>query len=512
MAVLSENLGRTALYWRERPVSAGEFVESVDGATRRLRGLGAGAGSVVGILVAPNSPEMFYVRYAAHRLGAAVCHLRTINPGSSEQPLSVPAQLRILDSTAASVLYTDEENADRARELAALRPGRFALAGSEEAAGFEGEGLDATGTSADGSQEPAAWDPQTLAVIAFTSGSTGLPKGIRQSGRSWQSIVEATTTAVTEPAARMLVTTPLSHTVGPMADAVLVRGGTVHLHEEADAERILRAVAEHRITRTLVATPQLYRLLDHPLIDATDLSSLRQLIYTGCAAAPARIAEAVRVFGPALVQGYGTTESGRITLLNPVEHQEERLRSTVGRPFPEVELTVCDPESGRELPVGATGEVWLRSPHMMDGYWQDPELTAKVLRDGWYRTGDLGQLDAEGYLRLFDRIADVVKTGGVKVYPAAVEREIQTLPGVAHAAVYGVRDADGLERLHAAVVARPGARVEPALVRARVAEALSERHVPEAVVLLDALPLNDSGKPDKPRLRALASTPAAAAT
>ncbi|GHH19777.1 class I adenylate-forming enzyme family protein [Streptomyces lanatus] len=501
MSVLETNLKSTVLSRRGQDVSAGEFVGAVDRVTDDLRALGVGRGSVVAILVAPNSPEMFYVRYAAHRLGAAVCHLRTTNPGSSARMLSADAQLRMLIDTSASVLHADPENAERARELARRAPDRFVLTG------FPGAGITRGAEPPQAAAEhgqPDVWDPQALAIIAFTSGSTGQPKGIRQSGRAWEGTVRATMTAVTEPEPRMLVTTPLSHTVGPMADAVLACGGMVVLLEEAEPDATLRALERHRITRTFVATQHLYQLLDHERIDRTDLSALRLLIYSGSAAAPARIAEAVRVFGFALVQGYGTSEGGRITLLDPGEHQDETLRSTVGRPFPEVEIKVCDPDTGQEKPVGETGEVWMRSPHVMDGYWNDPGLTAQVLRDGWYRTGDLGSLDDRGYLSLLDRLSDVVKTQGVKVYPAVVEREILALAPVAQAAVFGVRDADGAEHLHAALVARPGARLDTEALRAAVAGTLSPQHAPEVVHVLDELPLNATGKPDKQRLRALA--------
>ncbi|MFE6667959.1 class I adenylate-forming enzyme family protein [Streptomyces sp. NPDC057697] len=504
MSALDADPGRTAVHWRGRPVTAGEFARTVTGAARTLTELGVGPGRVVGVLVAPNSPEMLAVRYAVHLLGGAVCYLRSTNPGDTSRVLSAEAQLRILLDTSATVLFTDREHAARALLLADRARGRIAVTGS----GLREEGIV---PADDGARDAVAavWEPEALALIAFTSGSTGRPKGISLPARAWESVVSATGASIAEgDRARLLVTTPLSHTVGPMADAVLAAGGAVHLHEELDAEAVLRTVAEHRITRTFLATTHLYRLLDHPRTEAHDLGSLRQLIYSGSAAAPARIAEANKAFGPVLVQGYGTSEGGRITLLDPGDHQDPDLLTTVGRPFPEVEVTIHDPETGRELTAGTAGEVWVRSPHVMSGYWSDPALSARVLRDGWYRTGDIGRFDERGYLHLLDRAADVVKTDGVKVYPAVVERELLAVPGVAQAAVYGVRDLDNVEHLHAAVVPRPGARIAVEDIRSRVGAALSPLHVPEEVLLLDELPLNASGKPDKPRLRSRESVPA----
>lgn len=473
------------------------------GAARTLRGLGVGSGSVVGILVAPNSPDTLVARYAAHLLGAAVTHLRSANPGSAAPVLPLGAQLRILLDTSADVLFTDAENAGRAQELCARVNRRPAVTGF---------GVGAGGAVPAEPADPArlgplaAPDPGGLAAVVFTSGSTAHPKGIRLSVRAWESVVAATAASVTEDGPRLLVVTPLSHTAGPMADAVLAAGGTVVLHEEFDPARALRAVAAHGITRTFMATAHLYRAVDRLRGGPVDLSSLRQLIYSGSTAAPARIEEAAKAFGPILVQGYGTTEGGRITLLDPGEHMDPRLRATVGRPFGETAIRVCDPGTGEELPTGRSGEVWVRSPHVMDGYLKDPGLTALVLRGGWYRTGDIGRVDGQGYLHLLDRVADMVKAGGVKIYPAAVEREIAALAGVAHVAVYGVRDTDGIEHLHAAIVVRPGARVGPAEVRSRVGAALTAAHVPEEIRFLDELPLNDAGKPDKRRLRRLSAT------
>jgi fatty-acyl-CoA synthase len=497
MSGLAADPHRIAVEWRMRAIPADEFVVSVTSVVRTLRALDVGPGSTVGVLVAPNSPDMVIARYAAHLLGAAVCYLRSTNPGSTAPVLSAGEQLQILRDTSTGVLYTDVDEAERALELA----GRAGIA----VTGFD---IDAD-TRVVLKDDPGPgtlppWDPQALAAVAFTSGSTGRPKGIRLPVRAWDGIVRATMKAPAEADhVKMLVATPLSHTVGPMADAVLAIGGTLVAHEEFDAAEVVRAVHEHGITRMFMATSHLYALVDQVRGAAADLSSLKRVIYSGSAAAPARLGEAVRALGTILVQAYGTTESGRLTSLGPGEHRDPRLVSTVGRPFPEVKIKVCDPETGDEMPAGETGEVHAQSPHLMDGYLTDAALTAQVLRDGWYVTGDLGYLDDQGYLHLVGRVADVVKVAGVKVHPTVVEREILTLDGVAHAAVYGVHDTDNAEHLHAALVRRPEAEISADRVRSHVAAALSPAHVPEEVLLLDAMPLNESGKPDKRRLRSL---------
>lgn len=497
--IMSDLLARAdhvAVHWRGRPVTAGELADSVTSAAAELRSSGIGPDSVLGVLVAPNSPDMLSVRFAAHLLGAAICYLRSTNAGSTAPVLSTDEQLRVLLNTGAAALFTDAENAERAALLTERTRKRVTLI---------------TVGSQPGPRDPGPavpWKPEAVAVIGLTSGSTGRPKGIVLSAGTWESRVTAAMgSAGTKDQPKFLVITPLSHTVGPMADAALAAGGTVVLHEQFRAEEALRAVAEHGITRMYAATPHVYEMLDQNRTSKASLSTLRQLIYGGCAAAPAKIDEAARAFGPVLIQGYGASESGRITFLSPADHMDPRLAATVGRPFPGVEVKVCHPDSDDEAAEGETGEVCVRSAYVMDGYWADPARSARMLRHGWYRTGDLGHLDKNGYLHLLDRIADVIKTQGIKVYPAVVERELLAIPGVTQAAVYGVRDAYNIEHVHAAIVVREDAQVTTTQIRARVTAALSDIHAPEEIRLLDVMPLSNSGKPDKSRLRLEAGTP-----
>lgn len=479
-------------------ITGAEFLRSVAGVHRALREAGAKRGTVVAVLTASNSPEMITVRYATHLLGGAICYLRSTNPGSSASMLATADQLAILRATGATVLYADHDSAARAAELA--NEAEIALVGP-----------DAIDTDSDdpGPLEESGWQPEDLALIMFTSGSTGRPKGIRKSRGAWEGTVRTAIAAPREAdEITALFSTPLSHTAGPMVDGALGSGAAVVLLPEFDAETVARAVAEHSVTRTFMATTHLYRLLD--VLDdlgRDSVAGLRRLIYGGSSAAPARIAQALSVFGPVLLQVYGTSESGRITFLGPADHVDSRLAATVGRPFPEVELEVRDLDTAGPLADGQVGELWMRSPQLMDSYLDD-SLTAQVLRDGWYRTGDIGYRDERGYVHLLDRVAEIVKIDGIKVYPAVVEREVLSIPGVAAAAVYGFRDEDGSEHLHAAITCRPGSPVAAGDVRAHLAAELSPAHAPERVLVLDEVPLNAAGKADKPQLRLLSTATA----
>ena len=508
LSALSAAPDRVAVHWRDRGIRAGELARSVVDTVRTLRKLDVGPGATVAVLVAANSPLMLTVRYATHLLGGAVVYVHGSNPGSTSWLLSADEQVRILLDTTAQVLFTDAENADRATELAGRAPGRFTVAEPEPEPEPEPGPEPVPGARFPSAAELIAElgelpprDPRGLAVVSFSSGSTGRPKAVCVSTR----VNDARRGGPAAPGTRLLVATPLAFVAGAIADTVLLGDGMMVLHEDFDAVRVARAIAEHRITLTFMATPHLYRTTAAVRAEGADVATLRTLIYGGVAAAPAKLAESARVLGPVLAQVYGSTEAGGVSVLLPDGHDEPRLRSTVGRLLPGVEVKVCDAESdsGAELPVGEVGELWVRSASLFDGYLGDPALTARVLRDGWLRTGDIGWLDQEGNLSLADRIADVVKIDGVKIYPAAVEREIAALPGVANVAVYGVRDLDNLEHVHAAVALKPDASLSHEEIRARVGTALSAVHAPEETHFLDELPLSVSGKPDKRLLRGL---------
>ncbi|WP_222598544.1 class I adenylate-forming enzyme family protein [Lentzea tibetensis] len=495
---LAERGDDPVLWWEDAPVSGTTFGNSVRAATAALRELGVGTGSTVAILTRNNSPSTLTARYAAHLLGASVVHIRGANPGTSGPDLSIETQVRMLGETKASVLVFDSERAQRAKALSDLMPGGLKLGCF---------GAPVPGAAAlDGPVAETDIAPQKpeRANVTYTSGSTGRPKGVCLRFDAWNSTVLWGASAVPDGAAiKFLAVSPLSHSVGLVVDIMIAAGGTVLLHDGFEAGAALRAIERFRVTGTMIGVPQLYALLDHPDLKTTDVSSLYQLLYVGCPASPARLEQALPVFGAALTQNYGTTEAGRITLLSPADHQRPELLSTVGRPSPDVALKICDPETGREVGEGEIGEVCVRSTNMMSGYVDDPELTARVLRDGWLHTGDFGRLDGEGYLRLFGRIGDIIKAGDTKVYPADVEKVLTGHPDVVDACVYAQKDADELEHVHAAVVLRPDGRTRFSTLREHVGKAMSVRHAPVRFVRWEQLPLSASGKVDRQRVQQL---------
>ncbi|MBO1418769.1 class I adenylate-forming enzyme family protein, partial [Streptomyces sp. FH025] len=298
---------------------------------------------------------------------------------------------------------------------------------------------------------------------------------------------------------------------GTTADFALAAGGTVVMQEGFDAGEVLAAIERHRVSRAYLPPHLLHRLLDHPLLPATDTGSLRRVGYTGCPPSPRRLAEATRRLGRVLHQTYSLTECGPVSRLSPDEHLAPPLLTTAGRPFPDTEVRILD-EEGAPLPPGRTGEICVRTPTAMAGYWRDPELTARVLRDGWLYTGDLGSLDAAGYLTVAGRRDPMAIIEGHNVFPREVEEPLRTHPDVREAVMFATADGDGLQRVNAAVTVTPRARVTAEQLRRWVREHGDRRCTPDDVLLLPAIPLNGLGKPDLTALRALANDRAVTAT
>ncbi|MFJ9419907.1 AMP-binding protein [Streptomyces sp. NPDC101227] len=490
--VLSTHPGHEALIHQGRRVTAGELRDLVHRMARALLAQGVGRGETVTLLCG-NLPETIAARYAANLVGARVNHLYN--------KLSADAQAAIVRDVETRALIVDPRYAERAAEITELAPVPAVLV-----LGPAKVGSDLLELAAQQSAEPLAGRarPDDVCTIRHTGGTTGHPKGICttfEQARWFRGVLPE------EPEfeRRQLVVTTLAHAAGYLADNTLQSGGTVVLLDDFDPAQALAAIERERITDIFMLPPLLYQLMDHPDAQHTDTSSLRMLTYGGCQASPARIADAVRRFGPVLLQGYGQNEAGGIAVLTPEDHdleRPERLRSA-GKVLPDVEVAVRD-ESGRDLPNGEHGEVCVRSPMIMQGYWKQPELTAEVLRDGWLHTGDIGFLDDEGYLTIVDRIKDMIVVVGGHVYTTELEDLLNSHPQVLQSAVFGVRDADRMERVHAVVVPAPGSDVDGQQVRAMVRERRGAMYEPAHIRFADALPLTDAGKPDKKELRRLA--------
>ncbi|MFF4382977.1 AMP-binding protein [Kitasatospora sp. NPDC001547] len=483
-------------------ITAGDFAAATYRLAHELIARGVTRGTTVTLLTG-NTPEALSARYAAGLAGARVVNLY--------DGMSTPVLAEITASVDTTVLLVDAERYADAPELLPLIdvPTVLALGPGPAGGAVPAIGDDVVAASAHRPAEPpdVRVGPEDDLSIRHTGGTTGIPKGVLSLHGPYRRVFDAPVGS--DPAdgvPRLLAATPLAHLAGIMSDLVLQRGGTVVLQRSFEPGAVLAAIERERITDLWLLPPLLHQLLDHPTIGRTDLSSLRHVLYGGSAASATRIREALKVIGPVLFGVYGMSEAQLISLLTPQEH--DRIGAggqvPVGRPAPGVEVAIRSPD-GTDLPTGEQGEVHLRSSAVMAGYWKQPDLTAAVLRDGWLNTGDVGYFDEDGYLYLSDRAKDLIIVVGGHVYPSEVEDLLVTHPAVARCAVFGVRDDQEAEHVHVAVVPAPGQRPRLDDLRAFVTDRKGRIYAPEALHLVDEIPLTPVGKPDKKRLREAAT-------
>jgi long-chain acyl-CoA synthetase len=296
----------------------------------------------------------------------------------------------------------------------------------------------------------------------------------------------------------LLAVLPLFHSYGLTATLMLqiAHCSTVVLHERFAPRSVLQAIAEYRVTAFFAVASHFRLLLKEP--SAADLSSLRICI-AGAERLPEQLAADFQArFSVPLLQGYGVTETSPVIAINVPWANHP---ASVGSPLPNIRVSIRD-ENLRELPAGQTGEISVEGPNVMLGYYNRPEATAEKIVNGVLRTGDLGFLDADGYLYVAGRADDLVKMAGEKVYPAEVERAIEAAEGVEEAAVLPVRDEKRGFQLRAFVVARPGAQLSEAALREACRRRLEACKLPASFTFVEQLPHGPSGKLDK---RALAA-------
>ena len=350
-----------------------------------------------------------------------------------------------------------------------------------------------------------AVSPDALSDLLFTSGTTGRPKGVMTSHvqnlrayAAWSELVGL------REGDRYLVVNPFFHAFGYKAGwlASLLRGATVLPHAVFDVPAVLERVGKERVS-VLPGPPTLYQsILAHPDRARYDLSALR-LAVTGAAAIPVELIHRMRreLGFETIITGYGLTECCGIVSMCRYNDSPETIATTSGRAIPDTEVRCVDRE-GREVPRGEPGEVRVRGYHVMQGYFEDEEETRKTLdADGWLHTGDVAVMDERGYLRITDRIKDMFITGGFNCYPAEIESLLYGHGGIAQAAVIGIPDERLGEVGKAFIVPAPGAELTPAAVIAWCREQMANYKVPRAVEIVDALPLNASGKVMKYVLR-----------
>jgi fatty-acyl-CoA synthase len=460
-----------------------QLAELSDAVSRMLSSRGVGMGEHVAYL-GENSPEFLATLFGCAQIGAVFVPINT--------RLAPPEILHVLADSRARTLIHDREFADRLAPLITA----VGIASVIET-GELAEGADGTGPRVE-----VTTPPDHPAAVIYTSGTTGRAKGavLTHQNLTWVALNCLVDYDVVSTDVALMIS-PLFHvaSLGMGALPVLLKGGTIVLEKGFEPGRALRLIAEHGVTM-LSGVPTTYQLMaDHADWATTDLSTLAKLTCGG-SAVPARILNAYEERGLHFSQGYGMTEtSPGATSLAPAMTRAKQ--GSVGLPHFFTDVRIA-PDGAGTTDSASVGEIEIAGPNVFPGYLNLPESTVDAFTaDGWFRTGDIGYLDEDGYLYISDRLKDMIISGGENVYPAEVENLIGDLEGVSGVAVIGVPDEQWGEVPWAIVTVRNAASVDLASIRAHLDGRLARYKLPKRVVVVDELPRTASGKIRKAELR-----------
>ncbi len=487
-----------AIVFQGRPTTYAALDRAASRVAAALIAAGVKTGDRVCIL-AKNSDRYIECMFGAGKAGAV---LTPINWRLA------PAEIAyILNDSRAAILFAD---ADLLASLDAAEcphlTTRIVLTGEAPGA----IGYAAWIGDSDAADPQVALSPDDIALQMYTSGTTGRPKGAMLSHGNLRKLCDLEGPPTPpwfrmHPADTSLVAVPLFHIGGTEAAMrPLFSGGKVIIHREFDPAAVLRDIEAYGINALNLVATALQMVIEHPNAATTDFGSVRGVFYGASPIPLDLLRNGLRVLKCDFVQVYGMTEvTSTATTLSPADHSPEgtpRMRSA-GQPLPGVELKIIDAD-GAALPPHQVGEIAIRSKSVMKGYWGMPEATeAAIDADGWFRTGDAGYLDEDGYIYIHDRVKDMIVSGGENIYPAEVENAIFGHPQVQEVAVIGVPDPKWGEAVKAVIVARPGEIIDEAELLGWVRARIAAYKAPRSFDFPAALPRNASGKVLKTELR-----------
>ena len=500
------------------------YAEVADGVARVARGLqqrGIGKGSRVGLFL-PNVPHYVAAYYGALAAGATVVNF---------SPLYTVAELEAqVEDSGTDTLFTISASALLPTALAVLEGSSLkrlvvgSIAGGLPAAKsilyrlFRRKDTAAVPddpriirfsalTDNDARPDPVAIDPEgDVALIQYTGGTTGTPKGAMLTHQNLTANARQVNTIDPDRDAddRILGVLPFFHVFANtcVLNRTVLNGGMIAMLPRFDAKQALQTITRTKAT-ALPGVPTMYQaLLDHPDLAKTDFSSLRVCI-SGGAPMPAELREKfVAATGASLVEGYGLTESAGVVATNPYEGPVKA--GTIGQPIPATHIRLLDKEDPvKDAPMGEPGELAVKGPQIMRGYWNRPDADQdSFTADGWLRTGDVATIDADGYIRIVDRLKDMIAVGGFKVYPSEIEHKLYQHPAVKEAIVLGVPDPYRGEHPKAFVTLEEGYDVSGDALAAWLNPQLGKHERVSAVEVRDHLPKTMIGKLDRKALRA----------
>lgn len=482
---------------RRRPNA--EFVDRVARLSAGLVSLGVKPGDRVAML-ATNSDRFVEYVYATLWAGGA------INPVNARW--SVAEMAFSLQDSGTAVLIVDDTFAKLLPELKAHAPVLAHVIHASDSPPLEGmHGFEAL-IAANAPMAEAGRSGDDMAALLYTGGTTGRPKGVMLSHANIATCSLALTAAAEHGGdAPGLHVAPFFHIggVGVIFQFAFRRAPQV-IMPAFDPAETLRLIEKEKVGDIFVVPTMLRWLLDHPDISKRDLTSLKSIRYGAAPIDTTLLERAMKAIPTAgFMQVYGQTEFAPVvTCLPPQDHHgpkaAKRLASA-GRPLPTATVRIVDADDN-DVPVGQVGEIAVRGPQIMLGYWNRPEETAAALRNGWLHTGDAGRMDEDGYLYVVDRVKDMIITGGENVYSAEVEDALAKMPGIAASAVVAAKDDEWGERVHAYIVPAPGASPTLDEIQAHCRTLIAGYKVPRSMTLLDVFPLSPAGKILKHELRA----------
>ena len=465
-----------------------EFDAAVNRAAAALQASGIGHGDRVGACDL-NSATYFALYFGAARIGAIL---------STLSYLAAPKELEyVIGDFDPHLLLAGP---DFQEQVAAASGGRPVVTMTGPGAEWQRR-LDA----ADPAEGFARVDPESLHLVMYTSGTTGRPKGVAhtQAAHYYDGLVSALGYRL-NPLDRYLVHAPSFHAAcWDHAKMFLISDGSITLLPKFDPEQAMQRISRDEVT-VLFGVPAVLKLLmQHPCWPGYDLSTIRMVYYGGALGSPSILTEFAEALGRDVdyLHVYGLTEGGPFTSAQTPERIMAKPDS-VGWPMPGVEMEIVDPETARSVPWGEIGEIVVRAPSNMHGYWNQPEATAQVLRDGWLHTGDLGRRDADGDFYIVDRLKDMIRTGGENVYAKEVEVALLEHPGVEDVAVVGVPDDRWDEKVVAAVQPKARTVLDTADLHEFCTEYLARYKIPQVFVVVDEFPRTGLGKISKHVLKA----------
>jgi fatty-acyl-CoA synthase len=498
---LSDLIERNAAFTPNKPATifGGEILSyaalraRIEQAARALKAeFGVSRGDRVAIL-SLNRPDYLVLLYACARLGAMLVPLNW--------RLAVAEQLFILSDASVKVLVLEQAFAEILPGLKKSLPDTGVVGLDFEPA--KGRAFDALRTHARGDGRNPHADLSCPLLIVYTSGTTGRPKGavLRQEALFWNAVMSQHMHGLTS-SDHILTVLPFFHVGGLniQTTPALHHGATVTIHSRFTPEATLAAIAHERPTLTVLVPATIQAVTEHPDWASTDLSSLKA-ISTGSTIVPPHLIDRFVARGVPVLQVYGSTETCPVSIYTRLGGDLSRIGST-GLPGLCCEAAVID-DSGIELPPDTPGEIAVRGPNVFYEYWGNEDATREALHDGWYRTGDIGRRDADGYFWVHDRKKNLIISGGENIYPAEVERVLLEHPDVVECGVIGRPDPRWDEVPVAYVIRRAGCYVEAESLKAHLLMQLARFKVPRDIVFVDDLPRTALGKVQHFMLRQL---------